>query len=164
MGSEMCIRDRRMVVVVRQRRRWHCGAIRDKQIKRAPADHWRSSANQQANAIWLLEARLRTRCLGVVTGYGEPPLKPLSKQGTRKETMAQFTKAASHAGYLHQRQLHFTQACYPTTGSTEQFCLFCCQPEPVPASLSTGASQLTLCCPCRVLSWSGQAIHMSCRA
>ena len=69
-------------------------------------------------------------------------------------------KADRGAGYLCQRHLHFTQACYPTTDGTVQFCLFCCQPEPVPASLSARSLQLTPQGPCRVPSWSGQAIHM----
>ena len=37
----------------------------------------------------------------------------------------------------------------PPLGDTAQFCLFCCQPEPIPASLSAGA-QLTPRCPYRV--------------
>ena len=59
----------------------------------------------------------------------------------------------------HQRSLPTTQAHYPTTEDTAGFCLLCCQPEPVPLSLSTRTSQLTLCCPCGVPTWSGRAIN-----
>ena len=61
---------------------------------------------------------------------------------------------------LHQRSLPITQAHFPTTGDTARFCLLCCQPEPMPMSLSTRTSQLPLWSPCRVPSWSGQAINM----
>ena len=61
----------------------------------------------------------------------------------------------------HQRSLPTTQAHYPTTEDTAGFCLLCCQPEPVPLSLSTRTSQLTLRCPCGVPTWSGQAINVA---
>ena len=43
----------------------------------------------------------------------------------------------------HQRSLPTTQASCPVTFQRGQFCLLCCQPEPVPASLSTVTSQPT---------------------
>ena len=61
----------------------------------------------------------------------------------------------------HQRSLPTTQAHYPTTEDTVGFCLLCCQPEPVPLSLSTRTSQLTPRCPCGVPTWSGQAINVA---
>ena len=59
----------------------------------------------------------------------------------------------------HQRSLPTTQIHYPTIENTARFCLLCCQPEPVPLSLSTRTSQLTPRCPCGVPTWSGQAIN-----
>ena len=64
---------------------------------------------------------------------------------------------------LHQRSLPTTQAHCPTTEDTAGFCLLCCQPEPVPQSLSTRTSQLTLRCPCGVPTWSGRAINVASR-
>ena len=61
----------------------------------------------------------------------------------------------------NQRSLPTTQAHCPTTEDTAGFCLLCCQPEPVPLSLSTRTSQLTLRCPCWVPTWSGQAINVA---
>ncbi len=46
----------------------------------------------------------------------------------------------------------------PATVSSAQFCLLCCQPEPVPRSLAARNSLLTPREPCRLLTWSGQAI------
>ena len=59
----------------------------------------------------------------------------------------------------HQRSLPTTQAHYPTTEDTAGFCLLCCQPEPLPQSLSTRTSLLTRRCPCGVPTWSGRAIN-----
>ena len=59
----------------------------------------------------------------------------------------------------HQRSLPTTQAHDPTTEDTAGFCLLCCQPAPVPLSLSTRTSQLTPCCPCGVPTWLGRAIN-----
>ena len=60
---------------------------------------------------------------------------------------------------LHQRSLPTTQAHFPTAGDTARFCLLCCQPEPMPMSLSTRTSQFPLWSPCRVPSQLGQAIN-----
>ena len=61
----------------------------------------------------------------------------------------------------HQRSLPTTQAHYPTTEDTAGFCLLCCQPAPVPLSLSTRTSQLTLCSPCGVPTWLGRTINVA---
>ena len=59
-----------------------------------------------------------------------------------------------------QRSLHSTLGCFPTTAGSAQFCLLCCQPEPVPESLPARPPPLTRGCPCRLPVWSGQSIHM----
>ena len=62
-----------------------------------------------------------------------------------------------------QRSLHSTLGCFPTTAGSVQFCLLCCQPEPVPESLPARPHSLTRTCPCRLPVWLGQPIHMACR-
>ena len=78
--------------------------------------------------------------------------------GSRQAEKSKRLEVAQMA--LHQRSLPTTQAHFPTTEDTARFCLLCCQPEPMPMSLSTRTSQLPLRCPCRVPTWSGQAINM----
>ena len=63
---------------------------------------------------------------------------------------------ASSAG---QRKLQPAMICFPTTASSAQFCLLCCQPEPVPRSLTARTSQPARRDPCRLLAWLGPAIH-----
>jgi hypothetical protein len=54
---------------------------------------------------------------------------------------------------LQQRSLHATLAYFPTTADSAQFCLLCCQPEPIPGSfiscqdftVSTMESLQTIC-------------------
>ena len=84
------------------------------------------------------------------------------KKRTDSKKMIRMGKwsAVAHVN-SHQRSLPTTQAHYPTTEDTAGFCLLCCQPEPVPLSLSTRTSQLTPCCPCGVPTWSGQAINVA---
>ena len=62
-----------------------------------------------------------------------------------------------------QRSLHSIQAHDPTTASSAQFCLLCCQPEPVPRSLAARLSQLTSRDPCRLQAWLGRAFCTVCR-
>ena len=59
-----------------------------------------------------------------------------------------------------QRFLYSTLGCVPTTAGSAQFCLLCCQPEPVPESLPARPPSLTRRCPCSLPVWSGQPIHM----
>ena len=61
-----------------------------------------------------------------------------------------------------ERRLHPVLANVPTTASSAWFCLLCCQPEPIPRSLSARMSQFTLWDPCRLLAWSGLAINTVC--
>ena len=68
-------------------------------------------------------------------------------------------KRWSDASSTEQRPLHSVLVCFPTTASSAQFCLLCCQPEPVPRSLAARMSQLTPRDPCRLLAWSGQTIN-----
>ena len=55
-----------------------------------------------------------------------------------------------------QRRLLCTQLLSPTTASSAQFCLLCCQPVPVPGSLTARMPQLAPWEPCRLLAWSGE--------
>ena len=41
-------------------------------------------------------------------------------------------KRRSYASYPHQRSLHLILAYVPTTAGSPQFCMLCCQPEPIP--------------------------------
>ena len=59
-----------------------------------------------------------------------------------------------------QRFLCSTLGCFPTTAGSAQFCLLCCQPEPVPESLPARPPSLSRRCPCSLPVWSGQPIHM----
>ena len=72
----------------------------------------------------------------------------------------QEQKSRSCAAYPLQRSLYSTLDCFPTTAGSAQFCLLCCQPEPVPESLPARPPSLTRGCPCRLPVWSGQSIHM----
>ena len=52
----------------------------------------------------------------------------------------------------------------PTTAASAQFCLLCCQPEPIPRSLTARMSRFTSRDPCRLAAWLGRTIHMGSRA
>ena len=69
-------------------------------------------------------------------------------------------KGWSCAPYTQQRSLHYILAQCPTTAGSAQFCLLCCQPEPVPGSSTARVSQLTPWNPCRLPAWSGRTINM----
>ena len=66
-----------------------------------------------------------------------------------------FKKRRSDASYPHQRSLQFILAYVPTTASSAQLCLLCCQPEPIPGALTARMSLFTRRDPCRLLFWSG---------
>ena len=48
------------------------------------------------------------------------------------------------------QSLHIILVHCPTTASSAQSCLLCCQPQPFPRSLTTRSPQLTLQRPCRL--------------
>jgi len=52
-----------------------------------------------------------------------------------------------------QRCRHYIRTQYLIAAGGVQFCLLCCQPEPVPRSLSARSSQLTLQSHCRPPVW-----------
>ena len=52
----------------------------------------------------------------------------------------------------------------PTTAASAQFCLLCCQPEPIPRSLTARMSLFTQRDPCRLAAWLGRTIHMASKA
>ena len=60
----------------------------------------------------------------------------------------------SGADYTHQRSLHFILIHFPTTAGSAQFCLLCCQPEPIPGTLAARKHLLTQRVPCRLPVWS----------
>ena len=66
------------------------------------------------------------------------------------------------ASSAQQRCLHAILTQCPTTAGSVQFCLLCCQPEPVPRSLAARRMQFTLLTPCRLPAWLGRTIHMTC--
>ena len=68
----------------------------------------------------------------------------------------------SSASSAQQRRLQVILIQYPTTAGSVQFCLLCCQPEPVPRSLAARRMQFTLLTPCRLPAWLGRTIHMTC--
>ena len=52
-----------------------------------------------------------------------------------------------------------TLAQYPATADNVQFDLLCCQPWPVPETLSTRPPCFTTKCPCGLPAWLGRAIN-----
>ena len=72
---------------------------------------------------------------------------PMKKQTNKKEVVTScFTTC--------------TLAQYPATASNVQFDLLCCQPRPVPETLSTRTPCFTPQCPCGLPAWLGRAINM----
>ena len=73
-------------------------------------------------------------------------------------------RGAKKGGVVHlatqQGSLHCILAQYPTTAGSAQFCLLCCQPEPVPGLLAVRMSQLTQRDPCRLPAWLGWTINI----
>lgn len=104
---------------------------------------------------FVIPPTLCSRALQFVISQGQK-----KKTDSKKKICMGKWSAVAHVN-SHQRSLPTTQAHYPTTEDTAGFCLLCCQPEPVPLSLSTRTSQLTPCCPCGVPTWSGQAINVA---
>ena len=87
--------------------------------------------------------------------YSQKPKAKAEWEGT-----AEAKKGCSCAAYPLQRFLFSTLGCVPTTAGSAQFCLLCCQPEPVPESLPARPPSLTRRCPCSLPVWLGQPIHM----
>ena len=84
--------------------------------------------------------------------------------GPRQRPNIKTAQNWSRAVSARQRSLHSTLGCVPTTAGSAQFCLLCCQPEPVPESLPARPPPLTRGCPCRLPGWQGRPIHMVCGA
>ena len=82
-------------------------------------------------------------------------VKPLGAPTTTKDTVGINAKRCCGAACTCQRRLLCTQPMSPTTASRAQFCLLCCQPVPVPGSLTARLPQLAPWEPCRLLAWSG---------
>ena len=94
-------------------------------------------------------------------------LPPLAARGSPSPRDADAPKAETYKigwsgeSATQQRQLLVILAEYPTTAGSTQFCLLCCQPEPVPGLLAARMPRLTPWDPCRLPAWLGSAIHMS---
>ena len=87
---------------------------------------------------------------------------PWSAKKTKTGELDRKKKDWSSASSAWQRRLHVILIQYPTTAGSVQFCLLCCQPEPVPRSLAARRMQFTLLTPCRLPAWLGRTIHMTC--
>ena len=61
----------------------------------------------------------------------------------------------SSTSYAPQRSLLIILAYFPTTVSSVQFCLLCCQPGPIPGSSTAGMQLPAQQHPCRLLAWLG---------
>ena len=70
----------------------------------------------------------------------------------------------SRTASTEQRPLLSILILCPTTAAGIQFCLLCCQPEPMPRSLTARAPLSTQRRPCRPAAWLGKTIHMVSRA
>ena len=69
-------------------------------------------------------------------------------------------KERSCAPCTQQGSLHCILVQCPTTAGSAQFCLLCCQPEPVPGSLAVRMSLLSQRDPYRLPAWLGRTINM----
>ena len=78
------------------------------------------------------------------------PRPPAQPRHPRTLAYPSAGKRASRACYPHQRLLQIILAYCPTTAGSAQFCLLCCQPEPIPGTLAARMSQLTSWDPCRL--------------
>ena len=87
---------------------------------------------------------------------------PVASKKDQDRRAGQEKKDWSSASSAWQRRLHVILIQYPTTAGSVQFCLLCCQPEPVPRSLAARRMQFTLLTPCRLPAWLGRTIHMTC--
>ena len=74
-----------------------------------------------------------------------------------------WSKERSCAPSAQQRLLQRILAQYPTTASSAQYCLLCCQPQPVPGPSTAATLQLTSQDLCRLPAWLGRTINMLCR-
>ena len=77
-------------------------------------------------------------------------------KGGRRKTKTEGSGAASN---LQGPLLSILILC-PTTVAGIQFRLLCCQPEPMPRSLTARKSLFTQRSPCRPAAWLGKTIHM----
>jgi hypothetical protein len=80
---------------------------------------------------------------------------PVSNLRMNTAHAREIKKEQSYAGSAAQRSLRPVLAYYPPTASSAQFCLLCCQPEPIHGSLAARMSRLTPRDPCRLLAWLG---------
>ena len=91
------------------------------------------------------------------------PLGCKSNAGTRTGQKKHKTEWSGAASTLQRPLLSILILC-PTTAAGIQFCLLCCQPEPMPRSLTARKSLFTQRSPCRPAAWLGKTIHMASRA
>ena len=87
------------------------------------------------------------------------PLGCKSSAGTRTGQKKHKTEWSGAASTLQRPLLSILILC-PTTAAGIQFCLLCCQPEPMPRSLTARKSLFTQRSPCRPAAWLGKTIHI----
>ena len=95
------------------------------------------------------------------------PLGELDSHASQQKgprASSEHTKGGAVMLTILQRSLHCMPVQRPVAARRVEFCLLCCQPEPMPQSLPARKPQLTLQHPCRQLARSGWTIHMLCRA
>ena len=95
-------------------------------------------------------------------------LRPQSKidkamEHTRIEDRSKRVGWSGAVSTLQRLLLSILILC-PTTAAGIQFCLLCCQPEPMPRSLTARRSLFTQGNPCRPAAWLGKTIHMDSKA
>ena len=95
-------------------------------------------------------------------------LRPQSKidkamEHTRIEDRSKRVGWSGAVSTLQRLLLSILILC-PTTAAGIQFCLLCCQPEPMPRLLTARTPLLTQGSPCRPAAWLGKTIHMVSRA
>ena len=90
----------------------------------------------------------------------ESTMQPCSRMPPAQRALE---KGWSCASSPQQRSLHAILIHYPTTAGSVQFCLLCCQPEPMPESLTARMSRFTPWDPCRLPAWLGWTICIACR-
>ena len=113
--------------------------------------------------IQLSSIRLRTCGWGRVEKGGEEGGGWRERERERERERRQKRKWSQTASTQQRPLLSILILC-PTTAAGIQFCLLCCQPEPMPRSLTARAPLSTQRRPCRPAAWLGKTIHMVSRA
>ena len=109
--------------------------------------------DQSSISCWRLLVLATSTRLGILESPGHPAMLGGGVKKRRSRTAS-----------TEQRPLLSILILCPTTAAGIQFCLLCCQPEPMPRSLTARRSLFTQRNPCRPAAWLGKTIHMVSRA